>query len=455
MQETSLQPPQPQLLSFNEFLTAIIGLFDKEGLRPCILRNYEGFPTSNVGNDVDFLIRPSELPRVIRALRSLEGVRIVGYAERTYVAHVFVEGVSTARGSRTLQLDFMWNLNWKGQEYLRPDEVLQAAIPRRAGDLDFLIPSPVHEAIISLLSSLLIGGWLKEKYFPKVQQEFAGDRLAVITALSPKFGLRVATRLVDSIIDANRPKILACVTPLRTSLALRSLLHKPFRGALAAARYYKREFALRYSPKTLEEVCILSPGRYAKTAIIENLIPILRHSVVVVEVRHSGPQLSHEKKSSERGAGADSNVEAQSGSLISMARIVRWVVEEWLRAFAKHRSLTLRVNESCDYDLFIAPHWRRHDCPIWFARLVGRIFPSPDLWILLDQDAGAMQSGNRALPIGESSGELASYPFFAKTKSKYVVLDASKSVASVTEDAYAAIIDTLAERTDRTLKSRF
>ena len=184
MEETSSLPVETQALSFSEFLAALIQSFDKEGLRPCILRNYEGFPASNVGGDVDFLIRPSELPRAIRALGSLRGIRIVGYAERHYVAHVFVEGVSSEPGIRALGLDFIWSLNWKGLEYLSTDAVLQTAMPRRAGDLTFLVPSPVHEAIISLLSSQLIGGWLKEKYFPKVQQTFAGERSEVIAALA-------------------------------------------------------------------------------------------------------------------------------------------------------------------------------------------------------------------------------------------------------------------------------
>jgi hypothetical protein len=36
-----------------------------------------------------------------------------------------------------------------------------------------------------------------------------------------------------------------------------------------------------------------------------------------------------------------------------------------------------------------------------------------------------------------------------------VILDASKPPAAVTEDAYAAIIDTLAERANKELKDRF
>jgi hypothetical protein len=42
-----------------------------------------------------------------------------------------------------------------------------------------------------------------------------------------------------------------------------------------------------------------------------------------------------------------------------------------------------------------------------------------------------------------------------KSRKKYVILDASKPLAAVVEDAYVAIIDTLAERADKQLKRRF
>ena len=107
--------------------------------------------------------------------------------------------------------------------------MLQAAIPRRAGNLEFLVPSPVHEAIISLLSSLLIGGWLKEKYFPKVQRTFADARMTVIATLSPAFGPKTAMRLANAVVEGDRGKMVDRVKPLRIALALHALRHKPLR----------------------------------------------------------------------------------------------------------------------------------------------------------------------------------------------------------------------------------
>ena len=152
---------------------------------------------------------------------------------------------------------------------------------------------------------------------------------------------------------------------------------------------------------------------------------------------------------------ANSYAEPASGSLVSMAKLVLWLLQEWLRQFIGKYNLTLRLCEGYYHDLPIDPTGYRYGGPRWFARLVGKLFPSPDLWILLDQDTEGLQSRNQGAPLTEAHRQLQAYRAFVKTRKRYVILDASKPVASVTEEAYAAIINTLAQLTDSKLKDRF
>ena len=433
MQETTPPPPNPQTQSFSEFLAELFRSFEKEELRPCVLRNYEGFPSSNVGSDVDFLIRRSELPRAIRALQTLPGIRIVGYAERHYVAHLFVEGVSIAPGIRSLGLDFGWSLNWKGMEYLATEDVLRAATPRQAGDLNFLVPSPVHEAVISLLSSLLIGGWLKEKYFPKVQKIFSGASSEATAALQPAFGMKASMQLANAVIGGDRQKMLNCVLPLRTSLVRCGLLHKPIRSFLSVARYHVREFAVRCTPETLETVVISGPDIRARETIIEGLLPMLRNTAKVVERRHFGLQLFPADEAGEEVAASDMHTEDRSRFSISIAMIIRWVVEEWISQYAKRANLTLRFDESSGYDLLAAPKGRSHEVLLRVAR---SLLPSIELWIRIE---GAKEAA----------------PCVLKARMHRVILNSDGPAQNMMEKAYAAIVDTLARRTDGKLKDRF
>jgi thymidylate kinase len=455
MQDALSQPLQPLIMPFNEFLTMLIQALEREGLRPCVLRNYEGFPDDNVGHDIDFIIRPAELPRAIHALRSIKNVRIVGYAEIPLVASVFLQGISAIPGGRSLQVDFFVNLCRKGLPYLPVEAVLDASVRRQAGNLSFYTPSPVHEAIDSLLASLVVGGWLKEKYLPKVQRTFASNRSEAIAALSPQFGQKASTKLVDSVIDGTREKIRGCVKPLCTSLALRYLLHRPFRGVVAIARHYARMIEIRRSPKTIKTVCVVGPHKCGKTRLIEDLLPILRFAAKEVGKQPLKLQLPPGRLAREMAADAAPHTKTTEGLFASMEMVTAWWLEEWLNIIFGKNNLTLRICERYYHNLLIEPKLYGFGGPRWFARLVGTLLPSPDLWILLDVSSEVIQSRNPQLSPAEILRQIDVYRAFVKTRKNYIILDASKPAGEVKENAYAAIIDMLAQGTESRLKSRF
>jgi hypothetical protein len=455
MRETSLAPLEPDTISFSEFLSVLIYSLDNEGVRFCALRNYEGFPVNNIGRDLDLLIHRSELPLAVRALGSIQGIRIVGYAERHYVATVFLAGVSVVPKARALQVDFYLDLTWKGLPYLTTSSVLQSAVPRHAGNSTFFSPAPVHEAIVSLFGGLLLGRSLKEKYFPQVQRTFASDRSAAIAALLPQFGLKTATRLTDAVIDGGRQKVLACVWPLRASLAPRSLLRRPFRSAQNIVRHHALEFAARCTPQDLETVYILGAGVCNKTNIIEGLMPTLQALSVLVEKRDSGPRLPIEPQLSATTSSVDSQAQTEGSSFVPMMKVVSWLLKEWVSQFVGKVLPTLRICESSYYDLLVDPNNYSFAGRRWLARLVGKLLPSGDLWILLDPAPDGSQYISEEVQPAETLRQLKAYRFFVKTRRSHVILDASKPTARIIEDAYSAIIDTLARRADRRLKSRF
>jgi hypothetical protein len=455
MRDAALPPLQNPVMPFSEFLAALFQAFAREGLRACVLRNFEGYPNTNYGNDMDILILQSELPCAIRALGSLEGIRIVGYCEREFATCVFLEGASSTPGSRSIQVDLFWSLSSKGPLYLGTAAVLQAANSRQAGDLNFLAPSEVHQAIISLLASLLHGGAVKEKYFPQVQRTFASHRLETIGALQPRFGLKTAARLTDAVIDGDRQRILDCRRRLRVAVTLRSLLHEPLGGALAIVRYYACEVVVRFSPKNLETVCILGLRGCCKAATIEELMPMLHSLAQTVERCDLRPGLPIAGDTSGASPRPDLRTGSASGRWVSMAKAVLLLGKEWLNQFTGRRNLTLRIRASCYHDLLIDPKRYRYGGPMWFARLIAKLIPPPDLWILLDQSTESLRSRGPDPPPPEALTQIEAYRAFVTTRRRYVILAASQPADRVAESAYAAIIDTLAQRADRTLKRRF
>ena len=454
MKDAAPSPLQQPVVPFGEFLAALFQALAEGGVRFCVLRSYEGFPANNVGNDVDLLIHRRDLPRAMSVLRSLENIRLVNYTELSFIASVYLEGTSSTPGARSLQVDFWWSLDSRGPEYLSADAVLQAARQRQVGGLSFLVPSPAHEAI-SLCSLAFYSGFLKEKYFPKVQQTFVSERSEVLAALQPAFGIKAATRLVDAVTEGDRRKILGLIRPLRVALNLRCLLRKPLRGIIDTARYYLSIFRIRYSPKYIETVCIIGPGNCGQAAIIDGLIPVLHSAAKVVDKCQFRPQPASGRELSEISGSIDSRVRASSSSLSSMVNAVLWLLREWKNQFLGRRELTLRIVEHSGRDLSVDPENYGYEGYVWFARLFGKLFPSPDLWILLDPAGGGLQSRDGEVSSLKTLRLQEAYRSFVKTRKKYVILDASKPVANVTEEAYAAIIEMLAQRTERQLKNRF
>jgi hypothetical protein len=455
MQESLSRSMKSPVMPFGEFLPALFRALDKEGVRYCVLRNYEEFPYNNIGRDVDFLTYPSDLPGVSRALRSIQGIHIVGYTERHYVASFFLAGISTVQQARALQIDFDLSLTWKGLPYLPADAVLRAVIQRFAGDSTFFVPSPVHEAIISLLASLLIGGWLKAKYLPQVQQSFIDHRSEVIAALLPQFGLRTATRLVDSVAGGDRARILGCVRSLRTSMALRNLSHRPFHSVLVIARHYAGELTIRYSPKMLHTVCIFGSDVSNNTAIIDTLMSLLQSTAVVVEKHHLRSARSLGSQSWDIPSNADFYDDSPRGWLTFITIATLLLIKGWVTQLAEKKNLTLRIYDGCHHELLFNLKEYRYGGPKWFARLIGKLFPSPDLWILLDVPDNTLQSSRQEIVSVEIFRQREAYRSFVKTRKRYIILDAGKQPVNVADEVYAAIVETLALCTERQLRKRF
>lgn len=395
MQECLSQSAKSQVMPFGEFLAALFQAFNKEGVRFCVLRNYEDFPTNNIGRDVDFLINRFDLPIVCRILRSIQGIRIVGYTERHYVASFFLANVSTSPQSRALQLDFDLSLTWRGLPYLSAEAVLISAIPRSVDNLTFFIPSPVHEAIISLLASLLVGGWLNEKYLSRVRQTFADKRSEVIASLLPQFGLRTATQLMDSVFNGDLNRILGLVRSLRLSLVLRNLVHKPIQSAFALVRHYGGELTIRYSPKTRHVVCIFGLDVSTSNAIIDTLMPLLQSTAVLVERRHLGQAVSLGRQSRDIPLNTVFFDNTPRSWLASITLATMLLTKTWVTQFSDIRNLTLHIYDGCYQELSVNPRIFRYGGPMWFALLISRSFPTSDLFILLDISDTVLQAGSQ------------------------------------------------------------
>jgi thymidylate kinase len=433
-------------MTFEIFLRNLLGAFDRECIQCCVLRNYEKFPAKNVGNDIDILIRPRDIGRAVTTIARLPGLRETDFAQRPYVLNMFVAGVGPDE-SFAIQIDLMLSLTWKGLEYLDPERVFAAAQRRNTENVSFLIPSPVHEAIISLMSSYLIGGWIKQKYQAGVIEQMAADPGQSAAELSPAFGTSLSRELICAVTQDDQIRMLRMLPRLRRALLKRSVARRPVATVLAVARHFATEIYLRFTPVLLQDICVLGPDGAGKTSVLSGALEVLRNSSKQICVEHLRPRWSS------RAGSTVSIVEDPHGkplrsAFTSTAKIVLWLAVAWIDRFCSGNKVSrLRLWDRYYHDLLIDPRRYRYGGPMWLARLVGRMMPQPQLWILLDAPAEVLQARKREVSFEETARQRQAYREFVGQQPNGIIIDAAQPLDRVIGDVKAAILNCMEERT--------
>ena len=437
MQEGLYPPFDPPALPFRDFLSTLFDALAAEKVRFCVLRNYEGFPEQKSGNDIDFLIARFDLARAVRAVQSIPGVRIAGYLERHSVAMLYLDGIVIEPHLRALEIDFDLGLDWKGLTYLETEAVLQSSQARSADASTYFVPAPEHEAIVSLFASLLVGGWVKERYFSKVRSIFAERRSSVIQALQPRFGRWAANRLVDRVCSGNREVVLGFLPWLRAALVFKSVLREPLRSAAAVWRHYRTEFRIRHAAVSLVRVSAPAEDGEIAERIVEGLVQRL------------APYFGQIEKTNEFAvsSASESTGKASAGS---------HVLHRSLRSrLAGRKNRTLQISSQIVGRGDGTGAGRKRPQTEAPARHSDATMENGEPLIVVEiRNDEARAAAMREIPHADhSSGRMPTQP--SMVRGRHIVLDGSRSAEELTEAAFAAILDALAEHGEEAIKRRF
>lgn len=438
-------------MTLEAFLSSLLGALAERQIRCCVLRNHATLPDHNQGNDVDLLLHRRDIAEALDIVRNLPGVRLTGFIKRAYVQSLFIEGV-VWDGKRALEVDFVTDLSWKGLPYLDVDAVLEEAhVPAEKPNY-LKVPAPPHEAIVTFFSSYLIGGFVKERYFLSIQQAFRQTPSTFVTLLSPKLGQSIAERLVNHVIQGDKPKLLAFLPAVKTALALCVVLRHPMRSAWRWLEHCLTELKIRRTRAYLDLICVLGPDGVGKSSVLERVIPQLQNATKVVEMRHLKPVIFMKSRVKARGVVTDPHRLPPRSGLLSSLKLVVWLAECWLDFILRARkNLTLQVYDRYFHDLLVDPRRYRYGGPGWIAKIISRLVPQPDLVLLLDAPAELVQSRKQELPLEETLRQRNDYQRLLATLPQGVVIDASLPLDQVCDNARTAILDSLESKTQKRL----
>lgn len=227
------------------FLTALVRGLEQADCHPILLRNHEGFP-DEIGNDLDIFVPEASLDNAFAVLRDCaadEGGEIGHVHRRGYFVAVWLRFPGSGR---PVHIDLYHGaLTWHGQRFLRDNELMTAS-RMTGGGIPYRIPAAGHEALVSLLASILWGGFFKaryrdhlralvsspvemERFTRQLEDHFGHEGMLLAEAVARKDASSLVTRAFSG--------------TLRRKLMMRNLLTGPARSVRSWLEHWLEEAA--------------------------------------------------------------------------------------------------------------------------------------------------------------------------------------------------------------------
>lgn len=404
-------------MQLRSFLNRLFDELQRAKVDFCILRNYENLPEDNKGSDIDFLISPHHFSTVLEILSGFENIVITGIVRRQYVNAVFLYGIEW-KEYRSIELDFVTHFSWKGFSYLDAGAVLKEVKEYK----NFFIPCPAHESIISLLSSLLFGDFIKEKYIERISGIFQKEESNVITNLKPYLGLYHSKHLVADFLRKNYPKILSSNVYYKAELLKNNFKYRPLSSIWRFFVHIWREILIRLSKKPI--VVFLGPDGAGKSTIISKIKDELYNAAKPVEIIHLRKTLR--TGTVDRAIIDNPHNQKPRGYIASFLKLIYWVSEYALDQIMRPpRVLTLRLYDRYYHDLLIDPKRYRYKGSNAPVRFFSLFVPQPLLWVVLTAPAEVLHSRKQEIPLEETVRQIEKYREFHERQPNSLLVDTS------------------------------
>ena len=241
----------------SEFLTQLFIKYKDRNIEYCILRNYEELPEVNNSHDVDFLIHKSDADKnaeyLMQICHSLE-LTCIRVVKKEYVENWFFASQQHPLDGM-VQLDFFYDGEWHGFQYLSADEILQQRVQYK----DFYVPCKNHEALLTLYSGLLWGGIIKEKYYERLCSLIKSDKEGFDHIIINTLGEKEAW-ISDELLSGHCDKIVSSLSVLRSSLKRQCFKKSPLGTIKQRVTYILYELRARFVTPGREFVYFSSDG---------------------------------------------------------------------------------------------------------------------------------------------------------------------------------------------------
>lgn len=156
-------------------------------------------------------------------------------------------------------------------------------------------------------------------------------------------------------------------------------------------------------------------------------------------MRYLKPQIVFARRGEPEMINLDPHGKPCRSVFTSIGKIVVWLIEEWYAHLLWDRRDTLLICDRYYHDLLVDPVRYRYGGPMWVAKIIGRLMPQPNLWVLLDAPVEVLQARKHEVSWNESSRQRQAYKDFISRQRVHIIADSSQSLNCVVLEVGRAI----------------
>ncbi|MBN2570116.1 MAG: thymidylate kinase-like protein [Deltaproteobacteria bacterium] len=425
----------------NLLISTFVAL-ESAGIKTCILSGYEAYP-DHIPSDVDFVVLPEDLPKIPAILFELPCL-LLQCLQHESNAYYYVLCTTARNGTPCfLHLDVSGDFRRDGRVFLTAEEIIAS---RREYN-NFWVPSPDIEFAYYLIKKIAkrsINEQQRDSLVSLYQQDPDGCKNQI-----RRFWSAEAARKLVSVIQLNK------WSTVDTEIAWfrKNFLIKAFKRKPSVTLAYWKDDVLRRVRRvcipTGLHVVIFGTDGSGKSSVLEKikttLAPAFRRTLLL----HLRPAFLKTRGSS--GPVINPHRLANYSFFMSLLKLghfsLDYVIGYFAKIYPKLVRSTLVLFDRYYHDIIVDPRRYRYGGPMGLARLVGKIIPKPDLFILLDAPPEVLQSRKKEVPFEETARQREAYLDLIRRMKNGVVVDASRPLDDVIAEVTGVILAFMAKRT--------
>jgi serine acetyltransferase/thymidylate kinase len=416
-------------------------LLDERSIEYCVMGDSRQLP-NHIGSDVDIVVPQTmvpQLPKLIDAFCSCHEVRLVQCLQHEQNAYYFVLAHRNPLGKHEfLALDLCGDYFRRGRRLLASSELLASAAPAldAAGKpKGFMVCSPAFEFCYYLIKKIDKEA-LDTRHAEHLTQQWRLDPTRSKTLVERFWGDTAETRLLIRAADSGDWTTVARLLPRMCAALRRRLRSNPVGIMMEYLRRWRR-----WRQPTGLLIAAMGPDGSGKSSVIAAVDRQVREAFRSTTIVHLRPGFLYRP---ERMSNSTPHAENPRGTVRSFCKLLFFAADYILGYVFFMKPLLVRSNslifDRYYDDLLVDPRRYRQQGSVGMARLLRKIVPRPDLWLLLDAPAEVLQMRKQEVSPEESERQRHAYIEVLRDQQHVVTIDSSQPLESVIDQATCAVL---------------